>query len=221
MINECWGVWLGSLVGGFVVLLFVPYVDFKMDNAGWHDSIESLLEELADEAGLRQRLHEKHLAYYTNLASYLALPTIILSSIAASGNFLSGSVENKATNRLLINIIGGFSVIVGIIGSIQKYINPGSKMEAHRVAEVSWQKFYNEIQICLKSAPEFRVDVDEFMQKMTTEYTRLFELSPPLRRPFLKALRKKIKQRIPEDSQFKIPFYLNGFAPTTRYIEDN
>ena len=189
-----------------------------VDEELWHDSIETLLEELADEAGLRQRLHAKHMHYYQKLAQYLALPTIILSSIAASGNFLSSSIDDKTANRSLINAIGGVSIIVGIIGSIQKYINPGAKMEAHRVAELGWQKFYNSIQITLRKAPEYRCNADEFMQNCTTEYTRLFEISPPLRRPYLKALRKKIKQRLPEDSPFHVPAYLNGFTPMVRYI---
>jgi len=86
------------------------------------------------------------------------------------------------------------------------------------VAELAWQKFFNNIQITLRKSPEYRGDVDDFMAQCTTEYTRLFEISPPLRRPYLKALRKKIRQRIPEDSPFHVPAYLNGFTPMTRYI---
>ena len=83
---------------------------------------------------------------FSNRSSY-QLPIIILSVMCGSGNFVSTSFpENQDT---IILGVGVLSIITSIISSIAQYLKLAEKSEAHRIAYVSWEKFYNNIRFQL------------------------------------------------------------------------
>ena len=184
----------------------------------WDESIEHLLSTIADEASLRSKLHTKCYELYRRRNYIFSLPIIVLSSIAGSSNFVSGSLTNKLVERYLILGTGILSVTVAILSAIKEKLKLGQYEESHRSAIQSWNKLRNKITFCMQLREEHRDDLGTFMQDVKTEYDRLFENSPTVGHKFVRALQRKIEREA--DDQLAVPHYLNGMTHFQPFAED-
>ena len=190
-----------------------------IEQPGWSNSVETLFEQLADEAQCRANLHMRHHAYYNKLNSLFTLPVIVFSVICGSGNFVSGSLENTDVERYLILGIGGLSIFTSVLSAVSNYLKLGQNSEAHRSAQLQWLKFYNTLLFQLRLTRDYRVNAVELIQTVTMEYDRLYENSPALKKSFITKLKKRLKKK--DLGGFKVPHYLNGFKHLTRYNTDD
>ena len=186
----------------------------------WHDSIETLFEELADEAQLRSTLHMKQHLYYRSRNQWYTLPVVVLSVLSGSGNFISESFTSVLLKKYMILGIGALSIFTSIISAISHHLKLAELSEANRISSLSWGKFYSSIkfQLCLQRHD--RANVHEFMNSVFAEYDRLYEISPILLDRFVKKVKSKLKKRT-FDNGFVLPFYLNGFAHLESYVWEN
>jgi hypothetical protein len=176
----------------------------------WHESNEVFFKALGDEAQLQALCHMKSHEEFSTRSRGYQLPIIILSVMCGSGNFISTSFpENQAT---IILGVGVLSIITSIISSIAQYLKLAEKSEAHRIAYVSWEKFYNNIRFCLSKRRDERDELANYMSAVTNEYQRLQEISPLLpdkiTRSILWNKKKVIKQGM------NVPVSLRNVKPT-------
>lgn len=183
----------------------------------WHQTIETLLEELCDEAQVRNKLHGSHYIWYQSRNARYTLPVIILSVLSGSGNFIS--VNFPIIEKWLIIGIGGVSIMTSIISAVAQYLKLGQFSESHRVATLAWGKFYTSIKFQLLLKPEDRTDPKDLLQGICSEYERLYEISPILLPRFIKKLSKKLHKLV--SRRFKIPYYMNGFAHVNTFNSDD
>ena len=61
--------------------------------------------------------------------------------MCGSGNFVSTSFPDN--QDMIILGVGVLSIFTSIISSVAQYLKLAEKSEAHRIAFVSWEKFYN------------------------------------------------------------------------------
>jgi len=194
-------------------------MDADIEQPGWSDSVEHLLEQLADEAQCRAQLHMKHSAYYNKLNTIFTLPVIVFSVIAGSGNFVSGSLEDKYIEQYLILGIGGLSIFTSVLSAVSNYLKLGQNSEAHRVAQLSWNKFLSTLMFQLRLTREYRTDATKLLRSITSEYDRLYETSPALKKSFISTLKKRLKKK--KLPHFKAPWYLNGWTHMRSYNNDD
>ena len=176
----------------------------------WHESNEVFFKALGDEAQLQALCHMKSHEEFSNRSRGYQLPIIILSVMCGSGNFVSTSFpENQDT---IILGVGVLSIITSIISSIAQYLKLAEKSEAHRIAYVSWEKFYNNIRFQLSKRREEREELQNYMSAVTNEYQRLQEISPLLPDKITKSIlwnkKKVIKQGM------NVPVSLRNVKPT-------
>ena len=176
----------------------------------WHESNEVFFKALGDEAQLQALCHMKSHEEFSNRSRGYQLPIIILSVMCGSGNFVSTSFpENQDT---IILGVGVLSIITSIISSIAQYLKLAEKSEAHRIAYVSWEKFYNNIRFQLSKRREEREELHNYMSAVTNEYQRLQEISPLLPDKITKSIlwnkKKVIKQGM------NVPVSLRNVKPT-------
>ena len=189
-----------------------------IEQPGWSDSVEHLLEQLADEAQCRASLHAKHHAYYNKLNSLFTLPVIVFSVICGSGNFVSGSLENTKVEQYLILGIGGLSIFTSVLSAISNYLKLGQNSEAHRSAQLSWNKILSALMFQLRLTREYRTNAIKLLRSITAEYDRLYEISPVLKKSFISTLKKRLKKK--KLPHFKAPWYLNGWTHMCSYNND-
>tara|TARA_Y100000389_G_scaffold205050_1_gene262441 strand:- start:845 stop:1651 length:807 start_codon:yes stop_codon:yes gene_type:complete len=187
-----------------------------MEQNIWHESNELFFKSLGDEAQLQALCHMKSHEEFSVRSMKYQLPIIILSVMCGSGNFVSTSFpDNQAT---IILGVGVLSIFTSIISSVAQYLKLAEKSEAHRIAFVSWEKYYNNIRFQLSKRREEREELVNYMSSITNEYQRLQEISPLLPDKTAKSVlyhkKKTIKQGM------SLPVSLRSIQPTTWWDND-
>ena len=160
----------------------------------WTAEHERILVDWADKALCYRWLHGKAHERYSKLNTWFTIPVIIMSTLTGTANFAQEQVPENFRGFYPM-IIGSVNIIAGIISTIQQYLKVAPLNEAHRVATISWDKFYRNIKTDLARSPSERVDVKIALKVAKEEYDRLTETSPV----------------IPQDiiEQFKRTFHTN------------
>jgi hypothetical protein len=144
----------------------------------WRIEQESILKKWADRSLCFKIMHERSYKKYWCLNAWYNIPVIIISTITGTGNFASGSFGPN--NEYIIFILGAFNIFAGILATIATYTAVARKVEEHRFASVSWDKFARRLQIELAKIRADRVKAKEFVKSSAEEYDRLIEMSPIL-----------------------------------------
>lgn len=186
-----------------------------MEGKFWHESNEVFFKQLGDESQLQAICHMNSHEYYSNRSRHYQLPIIILSVICGSGNFVSTSFpENQDT---IILGVGVLSIITSIVSSVAQYLKLAEKSEAHRIASVSWEKFYNNIRFQLSKRREEREEIQNYILSTTSEYQRLQEISPLLPKEIVSKFRAKSRKIV---SHMNVPVALRDIKPTSWWNDD-
>ena len=138
----------------------------------------------------------------------MTLPVVILSVLSGSGNFVAG--QFKLVEKYLILGIGALSIFVSIISAVSQYLKLGELKTEHRIAALSWGKFYSSIRFQLQLRRTDRSDPKDFLSGVCSEYDRLYEISPVLLSRFIDKMTKKLQGLVTD--RFKQPYYLNGYS---------
>ena len=182
----------------------------------WHESNELFLSKLGDESQLQSICHMYSHEEFSKRSRKFQLPIIILSVISGSGNFVSSSFPDY--QELIILGVGVLSIFTSIISSIAQYLKLAEKSESHRIAFISWEKFYNSVrfQLCRRRAD--REEITNYMKNTTGEFQRLQEISPILPEHIVtRAMNNgKTKKQI---KQMSIPVSLRSVVPSTWWKE--
>lgn len=181
-----------------------------MEHNIWHESNEVFFKALGDEAQLQALCHMKSHEEFSKRSRGYQLPIIILSVMCGSGNFVSTSFPENQDNIILG--VGVLSIITSIISSIAQYLKLAEKSEAHRIAYVSWEKFYNNIRFQLSKRREEREELANYMSSITNEYQRLQEISPLLPDKISKSILWNKKKVIRQG--MNVPVSLRNVKPT-------
>lgn len=186
-----------------------------MDETVWHESNEVFFKQLGDESQLQAICHMNSHEYYSTRSRHYQLPIIILSVICGSGNFVSTSFPDNQDTIILG--VGVLSIITSIISSVAQYLKLAEKSEAHRIASVSWEKFYNNIRFQLSKRREDREDIKNYILSTTSEYQRLQEISPLLPNEIVNKFRSKARKVV---SHMNVPVALRDIKPTSWWNDD-
>ena len=183
----------------------------------WDDSVEELLEKFCDEATVRESLHRNSFYYYSKWSTRLQTPVIILSSISSGAQWFSQSLSAEYES-ILIYATASLSMVSAIIGALSSYLKFSELKKIHESCHTQWQSFYNDIRYQLSLQRAFRAPCEEFVTEVLSRYKHLFEMSPIIRRKFVKNLKQKFKRN---NNDFRVPIYCNGMTPTKAWKPDD
>ena len=144
----------------------------------WKKEQEHILKKWADKALCFKLMHDRANKKYWCLNAWFNIPIIIISTITGTGNFASGSIGGDSER--FIFIIGAFNIFGGILATIATYTGIAQKLEAHRFASISWDKYARKLQIELSKSRHDRGKAKDFIKQSAEEYDRLMEISPIL-----------------------------------------
>lgn len=148
-----------------------------MEAADWGPEHETVLAEWADKSNCYTWLHTKSNEKFHALHIWYTIPVIIMSTLTGTANFAQSKIPIGFQGYATM-IIGGVNILAGIITTIQQFLKINELNEAHRVAALSWDKFYRKIKVELAKNPKERQKVGIFFSSATDEYDRLMEASP-------------------------------------------
>jgi hypothetical protein len=124
----------------------------------WNDAVERLIKGIGEKALSMSWLHNKSEKRYKYLNNYLAIPSIVLSSITGAGSIGFGSEHNISL------IMGALSLLVGILSTLNSYFVFAQRSTEHRIASVQYSKLYLTISIELALPRAKRMNVKDFLK---------------------------------------------------------
>ncbi len=190
------------------------------DNIVWTKEHESILVEWADKAMVFRWMHSKAYQHYNILNMWFTIPVIIMSTLTGTANFAQDKVSDDIKPYYSMGV-GAVNIFAGILTTIAQFLKVSELQEAHRVASLSWDKFYRNVKVELAKKPSERIMVLNMLKVCKEEFDRLTEISPEIGEEVIKAFAdnfsdgvNKIKGPIDEDQlSQKAKDYLNLVKP--------
>lgn len=158
----------------------------------WKEEEEEILKDWADKAQCYEWMHTRSHNIYKGKNGWFTIPVIIISTITGTANFAQERIPASYVN-LFVMIVGGFNILAGIITTIYQFLKISELNEAHRVAHLSWGKFYRNIKTELAKHPLDRMRPTELLKISKEEFDRLLEISPPVPEKVISSFKSHFK----------------------------
>jgi hypothetical protein len=155
----------------------------------WRPEHNTILAEWADKAMCYRWLHFSSFQKYHSRNIWFTIPVIIISTLTGTANFATG----QCNVTYITSIIGAFNIIAGIISTIQHFLKISELNESHKMASLSWDKFYRNIKVELSKCPEDRISAHHMLKLYKEEYDRLMETSPDIDDDILQKFKQTFK----------------------------
>ena len=149
------------------------------ENNDWSENEKKLLIKWADHASCLKWMHNQSYKQFQCRNAWLSIPVIIISTITGTANFAQGGIDDS-TNNTVSMVIGSFNILAAIITTILQFLKVGEKMEGHRIAAISWDKFGRKIKVDLTKENHIQTNKIIKFSSYQEEYDRLTEISPTI-----------------------------------------
>lgn len=164
----------------------------KLRQHYWKSEEEDLLRQWADKAQCYQWLHMRSRDVYQRKNAMYTIPVIIISTFVGTANFAQERFPEE--NRKYVAMgVGGLSIAAGIISTVSQFLKISELNESHRIAALSWGKFYRTVKTEISRHPLDRNLPTQVINMNKEEFDRLVEISPPIPKKILKEFTNKFK----------------------------
>lgn len=168
------------------------------------------LEELVASEGEKCRglawINQKAEVYYSHRANAIAIPVIVLSTLAGTASVGSSSLFAGDTQISSV-VIGLVSIGVGILNTISSYFSWARKAEAHRIAYLQYSKLFSIIRVEMSLPRVERQEAEQLLKQIRDGMERLAETTPSAPPSILDDFNKHFKD---EDKSISRPVETNG-----------
>ena len=181
----------------------------------WEDEHDGILVDWADKAMCYRWLHNRENAHHSRKNMWFTIPVIIISTVTGTANFAQEHFpDHRATMSM---IIGSFNLVAAIITTISQFLKVAEVNEAHRVAAISWDKFYRNVRLTLTRNPAERMPVAHQLKAVKEEFDRMMELSPPISARVVEEFQATFKDQ-PAYAQIIKPDICGDLRPTQDFV---
>jgi len=188
-------------------------MDRESGKINWNPQLEELLSREGERALCYSWLHIKSQKRYASLDTNIALPVIILSTIAGTGSIASQSLFNGAQSASVA--IGFISLGVGVMNTISNYFAFAKRSESHRIAGITYAKVHKFIVIELSLPRAERMNAKDMLKIIRDQLERLNETSPQIPDAIIKVFNDKFH----DEKEISKPEITNGLDPVLVYVE--
>jgi hypothetical protein len=158
----------------------------------YNSALEKLIAEEAERCSGLSWLHNKAEAYYSLRNTWIALPTIILSTVVG---FLSGTSTSIFSNPMTASVgIGSVSLFTGVISTIGTFYGFAKRTEAHRIASIQYSKLGRFLSIELTLPKSERIAAKDVLKITKDSIERLLETSPAVPESIIKEYKETFKE---------------------------
>ena len=159
----------------------------------WKPEEESIIQQWADRAQCYQWMHSRCREIYQRKNALFTIPVIIISTITGTANFAQDRFPEEYKSMVVMGV-GALNIIAGIVTTISQFLKISEMNEAHRVASLSWDKFYRNLKTELAKNPLDRFPPHEMIKISKEEYDRLVEISPMVPNDVIENFNKTFKR---------------------------
>ena len=181
----------------------------------WNQQLEQILSKEGERALCYSWLHNKSQAMVSKYDTNIALPVIVLSTVAGTGSIASQSLFGQSQTANLI--IGLISLSVGIMNTVSNYFGFAKRSEAHKISAITYAKIHKFIVIELSLPRNERMKAKDMLKIIREQLERLAETSPQIPEPIIKQFNEKFH----DQKDVSKPEITNGLDPIHVYIENS
>jgi hypothetical protein len=157
----------------------------------YNSALEKLIAEEAERCSGLSWLHNKAEAHYSIRNTWIALPTIVLSTLVG---FLSGTSTSLFANPMTASVgIGAVSLFTGVISTIGTFFGFAKRTEAHRIASIQYSKLGRFLSIELTLPKSERIAAKDVLKITKDSIERLLETSPAVPESIIKQYKEAFK----------------------------
>lgn len=172
----------------------------------WSNQLEELIAGEGEKCRGYAFIHRSAEIVYNKKNNLIAIPVIVLSTLAGTASVGSSSLFPDDT-KLGSIVIGLVSISVGILNTINSYFGYSRKAESSRIASVSYGKLFNQISLELSLPRKERVSPNELVKSIRDQMERLAETTPTPPQHILDEFNRRFKD---EDKAISRPIETNG-----------
>jgi len=183
----------------------------------WSSQFENLIASEAERARGLAWIHMRSEQKFSFKNNIIAIPVIVLSTLAGTASVGSSSLFPEDT-KLGSILIGLVSIGVGILNTISSYFSFSRKAESHRIAYLAYSKLFSEIAVELSLPRHERLQPDKILSDLRSSMSRLAETTPTPPQDILDLFNRRFKD---EDKTISRPFETNGLHKIKIYSEES
>lgn len=163
----------------------------------WNTALETVIKKEGEQAEGLYWLHNQAAVWAQKRNDRITIPAIILATL--TGFF-------SATNDMIPPLaIGGASVLVGILNTVNSYFKFSQRAEGHRITSLWYLKTYKNIETQLSLPISQRQNAGDLLKDLRESMIRVSETAPPLPEAIKATFKEKFK-----DSGTHKPIEANG-----------
>ena len=189
-----------------------PTPPSKIRNSYWKEEEEELLRQWADKAQCYQWIHLRSREIYQKKNSWYTIPVIVISTFVGTASFAQDRFSEEDRQYLAMGV-GSLSIIAGIISTVSQFLKVSELNESHRIAALSWGKFYRTVKTEISRHPLDRNAPTMVISANKEEFDRLVEISPPVPKKVIEEFQKKFSSL----KDLTKPEICDSLVPTTVY----
>lgn len=181
----------------------------------WNQQLEEILSQEGERALCYSWLHNKSQAIVSKYDTNIALPVIVLSTIAGTGSIASQSLFG--TSQTAGIVIGLISLTVGVMNTVSNYFGFAKRSEAHKISAMTYAKIHKFIVIELSLPRKERMKAKDMLKIIREQLERLAEISPQISEQIITLFNDKFH----DQKNVSKPEITNGLDPIRVYIENS
>ena len=189
-------------------------MDEQKGKIRWNGQIERILSEEGERAMCYSWLHTQSQKRYATLNNYIAIPTIVLSTVAGTASIGSQTLFNDpAASSIGIGIL---SLTVSVLNTLASHFGWSSRKESHRMTSSAYSKIHRFIMIELSLPRKERMEAQDMLKVVRDQLDRLHETSPQVPEQIISVFKKQFGESTPDLSK---PDITNGLDPIHVHVD--
>jgi len=192
-------------------------LDEDTGTVNWNGQLETILSQEGERALCFGWLHDKAQKKYSDLNTYITLPTITMSTLAGSAAIGSSSIFADIPD-IANYVIGGISLSVALLNTVSSFFGWAKRSEAHRLSAIAYSKVHRFMMIELALPRTERMAAKDMLKVCRDQLDRLQETAPQIPDDVIHMFQIKFSDTTPEVSK---PGITNGLDPIQVYIDES
>lgn len=174
----------------------------------WSSQLEDILAKEGERCRGLAWLHTRAETLTSKYNAWIQVPVIILSTLCGTASVGSTTLFDGDTKSSSI-AIGLVSIGVGILNTLGGFFAFAKRSEAHRIAQLSYNKLASKISIELSLPRDERMDAEVLLTHIRETMERLAETTPNCPADIITQFNHKFK----DHKEIALPVEVNGIHP--------
>lgn len=145
----------------------------------WSERQIKLLNNWAEKARCYSWMHTKSSNYYKKMNYLFTIPSILLSTIAGSANFMVSGTEHEGDTGTTM-FLGTMNLMTAMLMSTNQFLKLPEFTDRHKNAANGYSKFWRNVRTQLSLEVEDRENGVQFVNICQREFDTLIEQSPDI-----------------------------------------